>query len=209
MEALCEVRREDPAALATLPARQLRAGMAEALKHGIVADAAYLERTVAALPGLLGEGGAGSAAMEALVRRSIEIKQATVARDEREAGLRRILNFGHTLGHALELVSGWSLLHGEAVAIGMVLEAEAAERAGVADAGTAARVRASVLAAGLPGSRPAEVDAEAVLAATRGDKKARAGAVEYALPARIGAMAGGERGWSIPLPDPLVRQVLA
>jgi 3-dehydroquinate synthase len=199
----------DPAALATLPARQLRAGLAEAIKHGIIADASYLEQTVAALPELLGERGAERESMEALVRRSIEIKQATVARDEREAGLRRILNFGHTLGHALELASGWSLLHGEAVAIGMVLEAEAAERAGVADAGTAARVRASVLAAGLPGSRPAEVDAEAVLAATRGDKKVRAGTVEYALPARIGAMAGGERGWSVPLPDALVRQVLA
>ena len=199
----------DPAALGTLPARELRAGLAEALKHGIVADADYLERTVATLPVLLGDGGAASAAMESLVRRSVEIKQATVARDAREAGVRKILNFGHTLGHAVELVGGWTLLHGEAVAIGMVLEAEAAERAGVADAGTAARVRASVLAAGLPGSLPAGLDPDAVLLATRADKKSRGGTAEYALPARVGEMAGAAHGWAIPLPEALVRQVLA
>ena len=199
---------EDPAVLRTLPPAQLRAGLAEALKHGVVADARYFEATQAALPELLAPGGTEGAASEALVRRSVEIKQSVVARDEREAGVRRILNFGHTIGHAVELLSGYALLHGEAVAIGMALEARLAEAMQVAERGTAERVRDALARAGLPTSLPEAMHADAVLEATRADKKARAGAVEYALPARVGAMACAERGWSIAVPDALVRQAL-
>ena len=199
---------EDPAVLRTLPAAQLRAGLAEAIKHGVVADARYFEETLTALPGVLAPGGTDGAAMEVLVRRSVEIKQAVVARDERESGLRRILNFGHTIGHAVETLSGYSLLHGEAVAIGMALEAELAERLGLATPGTAARIRDALERAGLPTRMPPGMHADAVLEATRSDKKARAGAVEYALPARVGAMAGENRGWSVVVPDAVVRQVL-
>jgi len=197
----------DPSVLATLPIRLLRAGLAEAIKHGAIADAAYLERIAEALPDVIRD--AASAEMLDLIIRSIEIKASVVQRDEHEAGVRKILNFGHTLGHALEVESGYALLHGEAVAIGMVLESALAERIGVARQGTTARLRDIVARAGLPTTRPATLDAARILAATMSDKKARRGTVEYALPERLGAMAGEERGWGISVPDFDVLAVLA
>src|SRR5262249_40085249 len=101
----------DPSVLATLPVRELRAGCAEAIKHGVIADAGYFDRTVDALPQLLGVGGATSDAMRAVIEGSVAIKESVVSRDEREAGIRKILNFGHTLGHAAEALSGFALLH--------------------------------------------------------------------------------------------------
>ena len=199
----------DPRTLATLPPAQLRAGLAEAVKHGVVADERYFERVAADVPALLAPGGSESEAMTALVVRSVEIKAAVVARDEREGGLRKTLNFGHTLGHAIETLSGYALLHGEAVAIGMALESELAERAGVAECGTHDRVRAALERAGLPTRRPAAIGADDVIALTRRDKKARGGVTEYALPRRIGAMAGEHSGWAVPVSDDLVREVLA
>ena len=197
----------DPSVLATLPVRLLRAGLAEAIKHGAIADAAYLERIALALPAVVRD--VAGAEMHDLILRSIEIKASVVQRDEHEAGVRKILNFGHTLGHAVEAASGYELLHGEAVAIGMVLESTLAERIGVASQGTAARLRDIVGRAELPTTRPATLDAAHVLAATMSDKKSRRGTVEYALPERLGAMAGEERGWSIPVPDADVLAVLA
>ena len=197
----------DTSLLATLPADHIRAGMAEAIKHGVIADAEYFEwaSRIAA-----GRGATPAASeMVTLVTRSVEIKADVVRRDERESGVRKTLNFGHTIGHAVELCSGYRLLHGDAVAIGMVVESELAERIGVAAAGTASRVRESVRVAGLPERRPASMSIDDVVAATGGDKKARAGRAEYALPARIGAMAGAERGWSLPVSEECVREVLA
>jgi 3-dehydroquinate synthase len=199
----------DPELLATLPIPQLRSGLAEALKHGVIADERYFETVVDRLPTLLGPGGAGSAAMRELIARSVAIKAAVVARDEREGGVRKVLNFGHTIGHAVEHASGYALLHGEAVAVGMSLESELAERLGVAECGTHRQLRAALERAGLPADRPASLHPDALLAATRGDKKARAGAVEYALPRRIGAMAGEDAGWGIAVSDSDVRAVLA
>jgi 3-dehydroquinate synthase len=147
--------------------------------------------------------------MVELVARSVEIKADVVRRDERESGVRKTLNFGHTIGHAVELCSGYTLLHGDAVAVGMVHESELAERLGVAASGTAARIRESVRVAGLPERRPPSMSIEAVVRATRADKKARAGRVEYALPSRIGAMAAADQGWSLPVSDDDVREVLS
>jgi len=196
----------DPNVLSTLPREQVRAGLAEALKHGVIADEAHFDQVLSEGPALL--GGSVDDSIVDLVANSVEIKADVVRRDEREGGLRKTLNFGHTLGHAIEALSGYSLLHGEAVAIGMVLESEIAERAGVASAGTAARVRAAVERLTLPHRKPADQSAEQILAATRSDKKARAGAVEYALPSRIGAMAGSDTSFGIRVPDDLVREVL-
>ena len=197
----------DPSALATLPPEQLRSGLAEAIKHGVIADERYFERVVADLPTLLAQpSGPG---MLGLISRSVEIKADVVARDEREGGLRKTLNFGHTLGHAIESESGYRLLHGEAVAIGMVLESVLAERVGVAEAGTARRVRDAVERAGLPASRPEDMNADRVLAATRSDKKARRGTAEFALPRRVGAMAGEETNWAVRIDEDAVLAVLS
>ena len=199
----------DPELLATLPAPQLRSGLAEAIKHGVIADERYFEQVVRDLPTLLGPGGAQSPEMRDLVERSVAIKAAVVAADERESGIRRILNFGHTIGHAIEHASQYSLLHGEAIAVGMALEAELAERLGLAECGTHEQVRGALERAGLPVDRPDSLAPDVLLAATRGDKKARGGVVEYALPRRVGAMAGEAAGWGVAVPDSAVRDVLA
>jgi 3-dehydroquinate synthase len=198
----------DTTLLSTLPADHVRAGMAEAIKHGVIADAEYFESTSRIASARRALDPAGNAMVE-LVARSVAIKADIVRRDERESGVRKTLNFGHTIGHAVELCSGYTLLHGDAVAIGMVHESELAERIGVAASGTAARIRDSVRVAGLPDRRPQSMSIDDVIAATRGDKKARAGRAEYALPSRIGAMAAADRGWSLPVSDDDVREALA
>jgi 3-dehydroquinate synthase len=144
-----------------------------------------------------------------LVARSIEIKADVVRRDEREAGLRKTLNFGHTIGHAVEHLSGYSVLHGEAIAVGMVIESRIAELLGAATPGTASRIQSLVREFGLPDRVPARLSGDDVISSTHGDKKARAGRAEYALPARIGAMAGESDGWAVSVSDAVVRQALA
>ncbi|MGI9140977.1 MAG: 3-dehydroquinate synthase [Gemmatimonadaceae bacterium] len=198
----------DPQVLATLPLREFQSGLAEILKHGIVRNAQYFSDVVAELPGLLSQSEASGDKLERIIVRSIEIKTEIVTRDEREHGLRKILNFGHTLGHGIEAASGYSLLHGEAVAIGMCAEARAAERAGIAEAGTAEAVRGAVCRAGLPTALPLDVSVERVIQLVGADKKKRSGGVQYALPERIGRMAGGDSGWTLSLPDSLVQEVL-
>jgi 3-dehydroquinate synthase len=190
----------------TLPLAQRRAGLAEAIKHGVLADARYFDRIDADLPALLD---AEPGATLDVVARSVEIKADVVRADAREHGLRKTLNLGHTIGHAIEHVTGYALLHGECVAIGMVLEARIAERLGVAEQGTASRIAEVLRRAGLPTERPRDLSVDAVVDATRLDKKARGGRVEYALPARIGAMAGAESAWALPVEDQLVHEVLA
>jgi 3-dehydroquinate synthase len=198
----------DPLVLATLPPRELRAGLAEALKHGVIADARYFELVVAALPILLAPGGAATPAMTEVIAGSIAIKTDVVRRDAREAGVRRILNFGHTIGHAAESLSGYALLHGEAVAIGMAVESRLAERTGIAAVGTAARIADALAKAGLPTTVPATLAPEAVLTLTHGDKKRRAGRVEYALPSDVGTMAPGRGDWGVAIDDDDVRAAL-
>lgn len=191
--------------LATLPAQHLRAGLAEAVKHGVIADASYFASLDASLEAIL--AGDPARTLEA-VARSVAIKAEVVRADEHEHGRRKTLNFGHTIGHAVEMASGFSLLHGECVAIGMVLEARIAERLGVAGHGTAGAIEHILARAQLPLFRPANLGADAVLAATRLDKKSRAGSVEYALPSRIGAMVDAGMTWSVRVDDALVREVL-
>lgn len=191
----------DPGVLGTLPARELRAGLAEAIKHGVIADAGYFDRTVASLPAILAPGGSTGDAMRSLIEGSVAIKRGVVARDEREQGLRKILNFGHTLGHAAEALSGYALLHGEAVAIGMAVESRLAERIGLAEAGTTERVRMALSCATLPSQIPSSLDPEQLVALTKTDKKARRGQTEYALPITIGRMAGAESAWGIAVSD--------
>src|SRR5687767_15386227 len=125
----------DPQVLESLPLSELRTGFAEALKHGVISDRSYFDSVVRAIPLVLYGGGASGDSLSDLIVGSIEIKSRIVARDEYEGGLRKILNFGHTIAHALEMLSGFTLAHGEAVSIGMVLEARIAERVGVAEKG--------------------------------------------------------------------------
>ena len=198
----------DPQLLATLPLRELRAGFAEIIKHGVIADEPYLFQVASSASDLLSPGGAMSDRMVSLIVRSVEIKADVVSRDEREEGLRKVLNFGHTIGHAVEMVSGYSLLHGEAVAIGMALESKLAELLGLAQTGTAATVIRTLQAAGLPTNLPKDCGPEAVIEAMRSDKKGRSGKTMFALPLRIGAMAGEDTGWTVSVGDDQLREVL-
>lgn len=197
----------DPSVLASLPAAHVRGGMAEIIKHGIVADADYFAR----VSQFVRDGGTAArdwSAWTDLISRSVEIKAEVVSRDEREGGLRKALNFGHTIGHAVEACTDYALHHGEAVAIGMVAEARIARRIGVADDALPDAVEALCRETGLP-TRLGNVDVDRVLEFTRADKKARSGRVEYALPARVGEMAGAGQGYGIPVSDEIVREVLA
>lgn len=164
--------------LATLPDRELSAGLAEVLKHGAIADPAYFESVAASLPALRAKD---PAALEAAVARSCEIKASVVERDEREGGLRAILNFGHTFGHAIEAGLGYGeWLHGEAVGAGMVMAADLSRRLGLADDATARRVREAVAAAGLPVRGPAWPVARYVELMSV-DKKAKQGTPRFVL----------------------------
>jgi 3-dehydroquinate synthase len=196
----------DLAVLESLPIAQLAAGLAEAIKHGVIADSEYFRTLEATHAALLGRD---PVALERAVARSVEIKAAIVAADEREAGLRAILNFGHTVAHALEATAQYTLLHGEAVAVGMVYEARLAEALGIAPRETAARITSLVSRCGLPHTRPDTASVDALVRAMQYDKKARAGVVRFALPRAIGAMFGdAARGWTVPAPEDAVRRVL-
>ena len=199
----------DPQVLDTLPLRQVRAGFAEIIKHGVIADEAYFRTVASSAEKLLEKGGATGDSMLAVIVHSIEVKAGIVSRDEREEGLRKILNFGHTIGHAIELVSSYELLHGEAVSIGMALEGRLAERIGVAETGTADAIKGALQSAGLPTDLPQSMDRTAVLEAMRSDKKGQSGKTRFALPRRIGSMSGSESGWTVSVGDDQLREVLA
>ncbi|HMC18991.1 MAG TPA: 3-dehydroquinate synthase [Gemmatimonadales bacterium] len=191
--------------LGSLAAPQLAAGMAEAVKHGVIADRQYfdaLEQEHEAVAAR--EAGA----LERVVRRSVEIKAAVVAADEREAGRRAILNFGHTVGHAIEATAKFATLHGEAVAIGMAYEARLAEALGIAEPGTADRVQRLLERYNLPLELPASATEDALVAAMQLDKKAREGTVRFALPQAIGRMFADGTNWTVAAPEDVVRDVL-
>jgi 3-dehydroquinate synthase len=194
----------DPSVFATLPPAHFRNGLAEAVKHAVIASPPDFEWLGVHASMLAGDAGPDVATAEELVRRNIEIKADVVARDEREGGLRKILNFGHTVGHAIETLSDYAILHGECVAIGMVVEAQIAAQAGVGDPGIVRAITDLLLAVGLPTTVPSAIATAKILDATRTDKKSRGGKVEYALPTKIGAMAGAGTGYGIAIPDAIV-----
>ncbi|MCE7929236.1 MAG: 3-dehydroquinate synthase [Dehalococcoidia bacterium] len=170
----------DPAVLDTLPGREVRAGWAELIKHGLILD----EQLVSELEARAGSP--GSLAAEDLIARSVAIKAAVVSEDERESGRRSLLNYGHTIGHAIEAVTGYgTYLHGEAVAVGMHAAGLISVELGMLDAQSLERQQSLLRAYGLPERAPG-ADPGAVLQATRSDKKVREGRVRWVLLSRIG-----------------------
>jgi len=164
--------------LDTLPAREFAAGLAEVIKYGPIADAAFLDWTETNLDALLARD---RAALTHAVRRSCEIKAAVVGEDEREGGLRAILNFGHTFGHAIETGLGHGAwLHGEAVGCGMVMAADLSVRLGRVPSAFAGRLRRLVERAGLPVQAPA-LGVERFLQLMRVDKKAEGGEIRFVV----------------------------
>ena len=176
----------DPATLRTLPEEEIAAGMAEVIKYGVIRDAeffAYLEARAQDIKGL--EAGA----VEHVITVCCRIKAEVVAADEREAGLRAILNYGHTMGHALEAATGYGRYrHGEAVAIGMNMAAKIARAMGMVSDEFVARQARLIAAFDLPLDPPDDVGLERLIESARADKKARGGRVRFVLPERIGSV---------------------
>lgn len=173
----------DPAFLATLPARELRSGGYEVLKCAVLGDRALFASLREAPPGLRGWD---RVAMESAIATACRIKAEVVERDEREGGLRRVLNLGHTIGHALEAVTGYRrFTHGEAVGWGLVGAAFIARRCGLLPEAGYAAIAAAVDHLG-PRPRVSDLEAPRVLEALARDKKARRGRVPFVLPTAIG-----------------------
>jgi 3-dehydroquinate synthase len=168
--------------LKTLPEDELANGMAEVIKHAVILDAElfdYLEKNV-------GKARARDAGvLEEIVTRNVRIKAGVVAQDEKESGLRAVLNFGHTIGHAVESVSGFALKHGQAVAIGMVAEAEISRRLGKFDRDSVSRLENLLIKAGLPVTVP-DIDIDAVITAMQHDKKVTDSRIRFVLLDAIG-----------------------
>ena len=195
---VCDLR-----VLATLPARELSAGLAEVIKYGPIHDMAFFDWIEAHIDALRA---CEPAALAHAVERSCQIKADVVGQDERESGLRAILNFGHTFGHAIEAGLGYGAwLHGEAVGAGMVMAAELSRELGLVDAAFVRRLTSLIARAGLP-TRGAVLDAQdnagRYLQLMRVDKKAERGEIRFVLidgPGRAAVRAA---------PDALVRQVI-
>ena len=174
----------DPDVLASLSEAELRSGLAEVVKHGIISD-----------PGLFALCAAGYESVKAdlagIVRRAMAVKVAVIEADPYERGIRASLNLGHTVGHAVELVSAFKLRHGEAIAIGTVVEARLAERLGLAAGGLSEEIAVAFADLGLPTQIPPEMSREAIVQAMKVDKKKAAGVVKFALPVKIGEVKVG------------------
>ena len=205
IKVVCDLR-----TLVTLPRRELSAGLAEVIKYGPITDMPFFDWIESNIGALLARE---PAALAHAVKRSCEIKAWVVGQDERESGLRAILNFGHTFGHAIEAGLGYGQwLHGEAVACGMVMAAHLSQRLGLIDEAFVGRLTRLIVSAGLPvlGPKLSRTDsaidtassADRYLALMRGDKKAMAGEIKFVVLTRPGsATVSGA-------PDALVRQVI-
>ncbi len=174
----------NPFLLYTLPDAELRSGLAEVVKHGIIGDSRLFRMCSAGYEKV-------KANLSEVVRRGIAVKVRVIEDDPYEKGIRAALNLGHTVGHAVESVSGFSIRHGEAVSIGMVAEARLAERMGIAVEGLSARMAETLSALGLPTEIPDYLPREALIQSMFVDKKREKGTVRFALPADIGKVQVG------------------
>ncbi|HSM71119.1 MAG TPA: 3-dehydroquinate synthase [Anaerolineales bacterium] len=169
----------DPGLLLTLPERELISGMAEVVKHGIISEPELFELCRRGMDWVKQN-------LEEIVKRAIAVKIKVIEEDPYEKGIRAALNLGHTVGHAVELVSRFELRHGEAVAIGMMVEAKYSARIGLAGSGLVEAVGGTLSALGLPVHIPDGMPREEIIRAMRMDKKKKAKSIRFALPVEIG-----------------------
>jgi 3-dehydroquinate synthase len=192
----------DPSVVWTQEHADLVAGAAEAVKHGCIVDGEYFDWILRNASAFLRSD---TETLARLITRSVEIKSAVVGRDPLEHGERAILNFGHTIAHALERETQYRMSHGHAVSIGIVVEALIGEAMGVTVKGTARRIAHSLQALGLPFAVPDDIDRRSLIEHTRNDKKARRGRTRYVLLERIGAVArDSSHAWTWDVADSIV-----
>jgi len=173
----------DTSTLASLDMRDVRAGLAESVKHGVIRDARLFEWHEANVQAILARD---ESVLGELIEWNCRIKAEVVAADERESGLRAILNFGHTVGHAIESDQRYALRHGECVSIGMVAAARIAVVRGMLEPGLADRLRRLLEVLGLPTRVPHPIDLEVLMAFMQKDKKVVDGRLRFVLPTSIG-----------------------
>jgi 3-dehydroquinate synthase len=191
----------DLAVLRTLPERELIAGLSEVIKYGVIWDIEFFDFLIANKDNSMA---LDPETMAHIVKRSCEIKAEVVSKDEREGGLRAILNFGHTVGHAVETTTGYSkFLHGEALGIGMVYAARLAKKLGTMPTEDAQKVEEIVKLYGLPHRLPIEVSVEKLMEAMGRDKKSISGEVRFVLPTKIGSVEFGK-----PVEKSVLKEVL-
>lgn len=176
----------DPNLLKTLPPREFRAGMAEVIKYGVIWDEDLFTK-LEHHQDLNTLENVGDTLLETIVTRSCQAKAEVVGQDEKESGIRAILNYGHTIGHAVESLTNYKqFVHGEAVAIGMVAAGKIAIEMGLWTQEEAKRQDALITKTGLPTDIPDSIATEDILKAIQSDKKVKAGKVRFILPTRIG-----------------------
>jgi 3-dehydroquinate synthase len=174
----------DPSTLNTLPRAELRSGMAEVIKAGVIGDPALFDACAHGWEMI-------EADWDEIIRMAMAVKIQVIEADPYEGGLRAALNLGHTVGHAVEVVSNYQLRHGESVAIGMVAEARLAEQIGIAQLGLADAIKDACLRLDLPVEIPADLPVEEILDAMQVDKKRSGSKLKFALPVRIGEVIPG------------------
>ncbi|MRR31939.1 3-dehydroquinate synthase, partial [bacterium] len=174
----------DPEVLATLPQAELRSGLAETIKHGVIADPQLYNLCATGWPQHIND-------ITELISRAIAVKVEIITTDPYEKGLRQALNFGHTIGHGIEKASKYQLSHGECVAIGMITETRLAESSAITESGLADKLAADFTKIGLPVSIPTGLDRQEIIDATLLDKKRSAKQIHFALPERIGKVRTG------------------
>ncbi len=190
----------DPAALLTLPADEFRNGFAEIVKIAAARDAPFFAQIERNAPRIRRENTALNAK---IVETAVALKASVVEKDERETGLRRVLNLGHTIGHALESSGGYALKHGQAVAIGMVAEARISRELGLLAAPDCLRLTRILEALGLPVDPPGSINERAFMSAIALDKKSDATGARFVLLRRIGECAPG-----VHVPADLIRKTV-
>ena len=190
----------------TLPEREIYSGLAETIKHACLADAAFFDYLEAHMDEILE---LDQEACEHIAEKNCSIKYHVVMQDERELGLREVLNLGHTVGRAVETVSDYRLLHGEAVSIGLVAEARLAQNMGYLSEADAERVIALLKRAKLPTEIPEYIDREALVKKLYTDKKVRDGKLRFVIQDGIGAIATfGENVYASPISEEKAREII-
>lgn len=191
--------------LLTLSDKEIREGLAEVIKYGVISDGAlfsYLEENLDLIFSYNKE------ALTHIIKRGCEIKAEVVEKDERESNLRKILNFGHTIGHAVENLSNYKISHGEAISIGMVAEGKLAVEMDLWTESDLNKLIKLINKAGLPTKVPDYMKTEQIIDSMKLDKKSRSGQIEMVLPNKIGDMAQVEDGYGIKIEESIIEKVL-
>jgi len=191
--------------LLTLNDKEIREGLAEVIKYGVISDDklfSFLEENMHLIFSY------DKKALTHIIKRGCEIKAEVVGKDEKESNLRKILNFGHTIGHAVENLSQYKISHGEAISIGMVAEGKLAVEMGLWKEGELNQLVSLIKKAGLPTQIPDYMNVGDIIVAMKLDKKSRSGHIEMVLPKRIGEMASVDESYGIKIEESLIQKVI-